>query len=101
MKLIVHPAAQAEFDRKVTYLQRKGLLPNSADLFIDEIERALDEVLDQPGKSRMPKAPAYFRIGPTERFSFSIVYRIVEAEIHVIAIAAPQRRPGYWKRRRF
>jgi len=101
MKLIIHPAAQAEFDRKVAYFQKKGLLFNSAELFIDEIESALDAIPDQIGRSRMPGALAYFRVGPTERFSFSIIYQVVGPEIHVVAIAAPERRPGFWKRRRF
>jgi plasmid stabilization system protein ParE len=101
MKLIVHPAAQKEFDRKVEYLRIHGLLFNAADLFVDEIERALEQIQDDPGKNRMPGARNYYRVGPTERFSYSLIYQISDQTIEVLAIAAPQRRPGYWKRRRF
>lgn len=100
MKMVIHPAARTEFDRKVEYFRRRGLLFNSAELFVDEIEQALGEIVDEPGKCRMPGVPGYFRVGPTERFSFSLIYRLEGDEIHVIAIAAPQRRPGYWRRRR-
>ena len=100
MKLIVHPAVQAEFNRKVAYLRLHGLLFDSSELFIDEIEEALEAIPDQLGRSRMPGAPAYFRVGPTARFSFSIIYQVFGKEIHVVA-RCTERRPGYWKRRRF
>jgi plasmid stabilization system protein ParE len=100
MKLVIHPAAQKEFDRKVDYLLQNGLLPNSAELFVDEIERGLDEIKKHPGKNRMPGSPNYYRVGPTERFSYSLIYQIGETALEVIAIAAPQRRPGYWKKRK-
>lgn len=101
MKMVVHPAAQKEFDRKVDYLRKNGLLPNAADLFVDEIERGLDQIRNDPGKSRMPGSSDYCRVGPTERFSYSLIYQFSGETIEVLAIAAPQRRPGYWKRRRF
>ena len=96
-----HPAAQKEFDRKVDYLHENGLLPDAADLLVDEIERALEQIRNDPGKSRMPGSPSYYRVGPTVRFSYSLIYQISVETIEVLAIAAPQRRPGYWKRRRF
>jgi plasmid stabilization system protein ParE len=100
MKLVVHPAAQKEFDRKVDYLHRKGILANAAELFVDEIEQALVQIQLEPGKQKMPRAPGYFRVGPTKRFSYNVIYQVTGDTIEVIAISAPQRRPGYWKRRR-
>jgi plasmid stabilization system protein ParE len=101
MKLIVHPAAQMEFDRKVDYLRENGLLPDAAELLVDEIENALEQVRRNPGASRMPNARSYYRVGPTERFGYSFVYQMSDDTIEVLAISAPQRRPGYWKRRKF
>jgi hypothetical protein len=100
MKIVIHPAAQIEFDRKVDYPRLHGLLPNSAELFIDEIEHALHAIGHHPGKSRLPGSRRYFRFGPTARFSYSVIYQMSETAVEVLAIAAPQRRPGYWKRRR-
>ena len=100
VQIFIHPAAQKEFDRKVEYLRRKGLLPFSAELFVDEIEEALAEMKKHPGKFRLPGSLNYFRVGPTARFSYSVIYQISDACLEVIAIAAPQRRPGYWRRRR-
>ncbi|MEI9998836.1 MAG: type II toxin-antitoxin system RelE/ParE family toxin [Verrucomicrobiota bacterium] len=101
MKLVIHPAAQKEFDRKVDYLDEKGILPNAADLFVDEIERGLDEIRNAPGKRKMLGARGYYRFGPTERFYYSLIYQITGDTIEVLAISAPQRRPGYWRRRSF
>jgi mRNA-degrading endonuclease RelE of RelBE toxin-antitoxin system len=101
MKIVIHPAAQKEFDRKVDYLRENGLLPNAADLFVDEIERALEQIRNDPGKRRMPGTQGYYRLGPTERFSYSLIYQISDDTLEVLAISAPQRRPGYWKPRRF
>ena len=36
---------------------------------------------------------------PVKRFSFRIVYRIVEDRVLVVAIAHDKRRPGFWKQR--
>ncbi len=91
----------AEFSRKVDYLLQNGVLPNAAELFVEEIERALNEIRIRPGKSTMPGARKYFRLGPTKRFSYSLIYRITNEAIEVLAIAAPQRRFGYWKNRKF
>jgi hypothetical protein len=43
MKVVIHPAARKEFDRKVEYLRQNGLLPDAAELFVDEIEAALED----------------------------------------------------------
>jgi hypothetical protein len=101
MKLIVHTAARKEFDRKVNYLHRKGLMPNSAELFTDEIERALKEIVLETGKNRLLGTTRYFRVGPTPRFGYSVIYQISDETIEVLAISAPERRPGYWKSRKF
>jgi plasmid stabilization system protein ParE len=100
MNVVIHPAARKEFDRKVEYLRLNGILPDAAELFVDEIERALEEIQKHPGKKRMPRSSSYYRFGPTERFAYSLIYRIGKDALEVIAIAAPQRRPGYWKRRK-
>jgi hypothetical protein len=44
-------------------------------------------------------APGYYRVGPTRTHRYSIIYTITEHAFHVVAFAAPQRRPGYWRRR--
>jgi plasmid stabilization system protein ParE len=69
MKLVVHPAAQKEFDRKVDYLRKNGLLPDAADLFVDEIGRALDLIQNDSSKGRTVGMRGLYRVGPTARFS--------------------------------
>ena len=36
---------------------------------------------------------------PLQRFSFNLVYRIVEGDAVIVAVAHKRRRPGYWRRR--
>jgi hypothetical protein len=33
------------------------------------------------------------------RFPFSLVYRVLESEVEVLAVAHGKRRPGYWRSR--
>ena len=61
MKLVVHPAALKEFDRKVDYLRKNGLLPNTADLFVDEIGRALEQIRNDPSKGRTVGTRNHYR----------------------------------------
>ncbi len=101
MKVIIHPEARREFDEQVDYLHSHGVLPNAAELFIDEIESALKQIQVRLRGGRFPGRENYFRAGPTKRFSYSVIYQINGETIEVLAIAAAPRRPGYWKRRRF
>jgi plasmid stabilization system protein ParE len=101
MRVVLHPSAQREFDEKITYLLRHGLVPNAAELFIDEIEQAIAQIEKAPGKRRLSGRPGYYRVGPTKRFSYSLIYQISGDLIEVLAVAAPQRRPAYWRKRRF
>lgn len=34
------------------------------------------------------------------RFPYTIVYRMRETDVYIVAIAHTSRRPGYWKNRR-
>jgi hypothetical protein len=74
-------------------------LLESARIFHDEIGTALHELERLAHHREILKAPGYFRFGPTPKFRYSVIYQQFDAAIHVIAFAAPQRRPGYWKQR--
>jgi toxin ParE1/3/4 len=94
MKVIFHPAADAEmiavarfYDSKVHQL--------GAD-FLDEIERYCHLLAQQPliGNDYLHGTRRVL----TQRFPYSIVYRIIEEQqIEIIAVAHQHRNPGYWK----
>jgi hypothetical protein len=100
MKIIIHPSAQKEFERQILWLKKYGYLVNSAEVFYNEIQAALDDLGRRTHHREIVDAHGYYRVGPTPIFSYSLIYRVVENQIHLLAIAAPQRRPGYWKRRK-
>jgi len=101
MKIIIHPLAQREFERQILWLKKNGYLVNSAELFYHEIQAALDDLGQRTHHREIAAAPGYYRVGPTPRFLFSLIYKMDERVIYLAAIAAPQRCPGYWKRRKF
>jgi hypothetical protein len=99
MRIIRHPRAQMELEQQLLWLKKHGLQINSPELFFHEIQAALEELRARTHHREMAETPGYFRLGPTPIFSYSLVYKIHDDEIHLLAIASPHRRPRYWKRR--
>jgi toxin ParE2 len=71
--------------------------PTASAAFADEIDSAIAEII------RLPLAwPAYSqntRRFLLRRFPYSVVYRVSESTILVVAVAHGHRRPGYWRDR--
>ena len=71
--------------------------PAAAAAFAGEIETAIAEI------TRLPLAwPTYnhnTRRFLLRRFPYSVVYRVSEGTILVVAVAHGHRRPGYWRQR--
>lgn len=47
-----------------------------------------------------PHLSGGFRWCRFQRFPYAIIYDVVAPDIHVLAVAADKRRPGYWARRK-
>ncbi len=99
--IAIHPLAKTEYERKIVWLKRNGILLNAAELFAGEIEAALDELAQLTHHRPVQKMPGHVRIGPTPKFRYSLIYQVEDASLNVVAIASPERRPGYWRRRKF
>jgi hypothetical protein len=87
MRIITHPLAQKEFERQIRWFKKYGYLINFGEIFYNEIQAGLNNL-------------GNYRIGPTPTYSYSLIYKIAESEIPLLAISAPQRRAGYWRRRK-
>jgi hypothetical protein len=98
--IIIHPFAQKEFERRIVWLKKRGYLVNSAEIFHSEIQEALDQLVRQEHHREIPDAPGYYRVGPIRTHRYSMIYKMKENTIYLVAFAAPQRRPGYWRRRK-
>lgn len=67
--------------------------------FYDAVVRTIDRIRTHPeiGTLRTGRFPhRRFRVA---RFPYTIVYRVREHDIYVVAVAHTSRRPGYWKDR--
>jgi plasmid stabilization system protein ParE len=71
--------------------------PDAAASFIREIEVALATISDTP--FIWPSHIEGTRRCMLRRFPFSIVYRVKESNILIVAFAHGRRRPGYWRNR--
>jgi toxin ParE1/3/4 len=90
-----HPEASSELLAEASYYeaQAKGL----GLRFTTEVQAAIRIAAEFPGMG----APFKFgtrRVFP-KNFPFSIAYRILVAEIVVMAIVPDARKPGYWRDR--
>ena len=101
MKIIYLRAAEVEFDRKLARIALRPFTTHSIWDFLHDIQRLEDEIRLHPGLRRVPNGPPeFFRVGPSPVSSYSLIYRLRDGDAYVIAVAAPQRRPFYWTRRK-
>ena len=69
----------------------------AAARFVTELDDAEMAILERP--EAWPLGDAGTRRYLLRRFPFSVVYRVEDARIVIVAIAHARRRPGYWKHR--
>ena len=76
------------------YLVRSA---SAAAGFVREIEHAIQRIGEAP--ERYPLTRFGRRRFVLLSYPFDVVYRILETEIEIIAVAHHARRPGYWRDR--
>lgn len=96
MKVLLHPEAAAELGEAASFYaehahKELGLA------FIAEFERSINLLSDSPELGAVWRGAA--RRLPLRRFPYSVIYRLSEGTIQVVAVAHQRRRPGYWKKR--
>jgi plasmid stabilization system protein ParE len=87
------PPAEEEMTEAALFYEaaKTGL----GDLFLDDIQRAIDTVRERP---HLGVAVSYgFRRALVRRFPFSLIYPLEGEEIVVVAVAHQRRSPNYWK----
>ena len=92
MRIRIHPEAEAEFYNSVDFYAEDST--RNAERFIREVEEAFDAISLYP--ERYPISDGDARVRLLKRFPFSVVYRIRNDEVHVVAIEHQSRKPGYW-----
>ncbi|MBK9326161.1 MAG: type II toxin-antitoxin system RelE/ParE family toxin [Hydrogenophilales bacterium] len=97
MKVSLHPAAGAELHEAADwYALEAGRL--TASKFITDFEQARARILDNPRMGVAERAKA--RKIPFSHFPYSLIYRLGDGQILIVAVAHQSRRPGYWTGRR-
>ena len=72
--------------------------PTAARRFSIELDEAEVAILERP--EAWPAAGEGNRHYLLRRFPFSVVYRVEEARVLIVAVAHARRRPGYWRNRK-
>jgi plasmid stabilization system protein ParE len=93
VKYFFHPEAEAEHLAEVAFYEgcRKGL----GARYLASFNSAMERVCRDPEQFRIECEPDLRRI-PLHGFPFAIIYRSVNGQVQVLAVAHQRRRPGYW-----
>ncbi|MFN0197859.1 MAG: type II toxin-antitoxin system RelE/ParE family toxin [Planctomycetaceae bacterium] len=90
-----HSAAVAEVEAAVKWYAERS--PIAAGAFAAEVDACIERVQEAPG--RWPRYVHGTRRYLFPHFPFSLVYRVLNDEIEIVAVSHHKRRPGYWKGR--
>ena len=90
-----HPIAEEEWLAAYAWYSERS--ETAARAFLREMDRAVSLISEAP--DRWPKYDSETRRFIIARFPFSIIYRVAEDAVEVIAVAHHKRKPGYWRTR--
>jgi toxin ParE1/3/4 len=90
-----HPQAEREAQRAFQWYNERNT--TAAQAFLADLDHAILRVTEAP--DRWPRYQGTARRYIFQRFPFSLIYRITDEAIDVIAVAHHRRRPGYWSDR--
>jgi plasmid stabilization system protein ParE len=90
--LEIHPAAEAEAEAAVRFYSLRN--PRAAIAFAEELDAAIARISTEPhifvthdfGTRRLL----------LRTFPFSVIFRVEDSTVLVVAVAHGNRRPGYW-----
>jgi plasmid stabilization system protein ParE len=90
-----HPHAEDEANRAYTWYYEHN--PAAARAFLADLDHAVSRVQKAPERWPLYHGTALRYI--FQRFPFSLIYRVTEDAIEIIAVAHHSRRQGYCSRR--
>lgn len=97
MNVSLQPEAVAELEEAASFYADRAHKELGL-AFIAEFERSIKLLSERPELGALWRGTA--RRLPLRRFPYSVIYRLIDGTIQVLAIAHQRRRPGYWKKRR-
>jgi toxin ParE1/3/4 len=100
LALVVHPAAEAEFEAIRTWYGAVNL--SAALRFVEQLQGAFNAVCAHPRRCALWRGKLG-RLGVRRyvmrRFPYVLPYIVQEEAVFVLAIAHTKRRPDYWRNR--
>ncbi len=95
MTIKFHSEARKEFFETSEYYEEQVV--GLGDDFIDEVEKILDVITQQPySGNKITKKERLFLVS---RFPHGIIYSIENSFITIFAVMDLRRKPGYWESR--
>lgn len=101
VKLRILVQAETEAAEAARWHEEKQ--PGLGFQFIDSLTRALESIERFPRRNpRLEKIGASREVRRIllQKFSYKVIFEILEEEILVLAVAHQKRRPYYWRRRK-
>jgi toxin ParE1/3/4 len=92
----IHEIAETEINEAADFYDLES--PGLGDVFIDEIQRAIQSIVEFPAAAPLVRGRVRKRI--VTKFPYSLVYAAREDEVRIVAVAHHKRRPFYWRGRR-
>jgi toxin ParE1/3/4 len=90
-----HPEASAEIEAATAWYM--GRSPAAAIRLVEEVDQVMAMIRQFP--ELQPSYDAKHRFAVLRRFPYSIVYRVDEERLRVMAFAHSSRQSGYWQGR--
>ena len=90
-----HAAAQAELDASIAFYEShvEGL----GERFLKQVEETTGRIVSSPDAGAPLTGGLRKRLVPG--FPFTMIYRVLDDHVVILAIAHQHRRPGYWQQR--
>ena len=96
LPVVLHELAEAELNEAAAYYARAR--PGLGEAFLAEVQRAVDALAASSYSGmEVEKGVRWWLVS---RFPYSVLYRVRDDNIRVLAIAHHKRRPFYWRARR-
>lgn len=93
--VIFHDLAEGELNEAAAFYARAR--PGLGDAFLAEVQHAVDALVASPLAGRAVENDVRWWF--VRRFSYSVLYRVREDHIRILAVAHQKRRPFYWRGR--
>ena len=96
LPVIFHQLAESELNEASVYYAQAR--PGLGDAFVAEVQRAVDALAASPLAGTEVESGVRWWL--VRRFPYSVLYRVRDDHIRILAIAHQKRRPFYWRGRR-